>query len=216
MQPSAKEVFTGIYAEETWGRSLPEQGFSFFSGKGSHEKFIVAPYITAVREFLSTFPMKPSVLDVGCGDFNIGSKLRDMCSEYIACDIVDALISYNKLKYAHLDVEFMALDFIEHQLPGVEVIFARQVLQHLSNAQIIKALENFSTSCRYLIVTEHLPKGSFVPNHDKSTGAGIRPLDYGSGVVLTAPPFNLQPVSRRVLCAVPVDNGLIETTLYAL
>jgi SAM-dependent methyltransferase len=193
-----------------WGNA---PGHVFFSGRGSHENTIVDSYVAAIQKFFSTLPIKPSVLDLGCGDFNIGSKLRSMCSTFIACDIVAELIEHNKLKYGHLNVEFVTADITDYHPQNVDVIFARQIFQHLSNDQIVKCVKNIVTRCQYLIVTEHLPNGNFIPNHDKPTGANIR-LDYQSGVILTAPPFNLQPNSAIELCVVPVDSGLIKTTAY--
>ena len=211
---SSAEIFTKIYADGVWG-APSRAGDSFFSGRGSHEKNIVYPYIAAIRAFLSSFDAAPSVLDVGCGHFNIGSKLRSLFSTYIACDIVERLITDNKKKYHHLDVDFMLLDCVECKIPKVDIVLARQVLQHLSNIQIAKFIRNLEKSCRYLIITEHLPQGQFVPNHDKATGPGIR-LDDNSGVVLTAPPFNLQPSSEWRLCATPIGNSMIETIVYEL
>jgi hypothetical protein len=69
---------------------------------------------------------------------------------------------------------------------------------------------------RYLILTEHLPCASeFEPNVDKKSGPDIR-VHSGSGVVVTAPPFNLVPKEVVELCAVPEGDGKIVTTAYRL
>lgn len=210
---SAREVFHRVYAEGHWGRSGdPDQ--PFFSGRGSHDAAFVEPYVAAVGCFLATAPVKLSALDVGCGDFNVGSRLRPLCAAYTACDVVEALIEHDKVKFRHLDVDFQVLDLVRDQLPRADVIFVRQVLQHLSNAQIARAAAKLAASCRYLVVTEHLPAGdAFEPNLDKPAGADIR-LAFRSGVVLTEPPFRLAPASMEVLCEVPAGEGVVRTMLY--
>lgn len=212
---STQEVFTKIYTDGYWGKSTDPDN-PFFSGRGSHTSHIVDSYIDSVGSFLSSLPEKPSVLDLGCGDFNVGSRLRDFCSQYVACDIVAPLIEHNKKKFKDIDVDFRVLDFIEEEIPKSEIIFLRQVLQHLSNAQILRALPKLSSSCRYLLITEHAPNNSdFRPNLDKPTGPGIR-LAYGSGIVLTEAPFNLRPKSHRILNEIESGDGIIRTILYEM
>ena len=76
-------------------------------------------------------------------------------------------------------------------------MFIRQVLQHLSNAQISRIVPKLSIY-RLLVLTEYLPSsGDFVPNLDRPTGVGTRlGTETDSGIVLTEPPFNLPTKSR--------------------
>jgi len=211
---STKDIFSEIYQKSLWGKSdNPDQ--PYYSGAGSHDKAITSVYLENVSSFLQTFSTKPAVVDLGCGDFFVGSQLRSYCGQYIACDIVPELIEYNKIKYNDLDVDFKNLDLITETLPVGDIVFIRQVLQHLSNEQIQKLISKLS-SYRYLILTEHLPKlKTFVPNLDKKPGSGIR-LGYHSGIVLTLPPFHLKVVNEQVLCEVEEVDGVIKTMLYKL
>jgi hypothetical protein len=89
------------------------------------------------------------------------------------------------------------------------------VLQHLSNAQITRVLSKLRQYC-FLVVTEHLPAdAAFVPNLDHPFGSGIR-VSRGSGVVLTAPPFDLNAPSQRELCRVQHGGSVIKTIAYGL
>ncbi|MFY7865170.1 MAG: class I SAM-dependent methyltransferase [Roseateles sp.] len=213
--PSAKQTFTAIYRSGTWG-SNAKTGDRYFSGTGSHDPQVVDPYVAAVSAFLRELSGSPSVVDLGCGDFNVGSKIRQLCGSYTACDIVEELIERNQRVFASLAVDFRVLDMINDDLPAARVFFVRQVLQHLSNADIAQVLSKIPTTCEYLIVTEHLPsKAGFVPNVDKERGHEIR-LRVGSGVVLTAAPFELKPISEEVLCEVPEMGGVIRTLAYRL
>lgn len=206
------EVFSRVYRDKQWGRRW---GRKFFSGPGSHDSQVVEPYTHSVQKFLSEFPRLPDVVDLGCGDFHLGSQLRNRCGRYVACDVVPDLIRHNAAAFAHLKVEFVRLDIIDDPLPAGEVVFLRQVLQHLSNAQIAKVLPKLR-QYRFLVITEHLPTdAAFIPNLDHQFGSGIR-VTRNSGVVLTAPPFSLKTSTERELCSVQYGLGLIKTVAYGL
>jgi len=213
---STQQVFEKIYETNAWGRGQdPEQ--KFYSGTGSHDGLVAATYVNAVRGFLdSSGLVKPDAVDLGCGDFSVGSQIRPLCRRYIACDIVDGLIEFNRRKFASLDVDFRTLDLTRDDLPRADIVFVRQVLQHLSNTQIKRALPQLAEKYKYLVLTEHLPANEdFVPNLDKPAGPGIR-LQLDSGVVLTSAPFKLQPSKEDCLCQVREDGGVIQTTVYTL
>jgi hypothetical protein len=210
---TAKDAFTKIYTEGLWAKSNNDPD-SFSSGSGSRQPNIVATYIGAVEKFITSLDQKPDVVDLGCGDFFIGSRIRHLCRNYIACDIVDSLIARNKDIYRHMDVDFRVLDITSDELPAGDVVFVRQVLQHLSNELILNAIPKIESNYKYLVLTEHLPhSNSFAPNIDKPTGPDIR-LRYESGVVLTHPPFNMQAKQDVVLCQADVSGTLIQTRLY--
>jgi hypothetical protein len=211
-----EEIFSAIYRERRWEA---ESNDDFSSGSGSRVETVVSTYVDAVGRFLAAQPTPPSVVDLGCGDFHVGQQLRPYCGRYIACDVVPALIERNKKKFAAAQVDFRCLNIIDDDLPSGDIVFLRQVLQHLNNAQIARVVPKLSRY-KFLILTEHLPAiPNFPPNRDKPTGGGTR-LPQKSGVVLTAPPFLLEPKSESILSAIPESiaghAGLIATTLYEL
>lgn len=215
---TTQQIFSKIYEEGVWGASGdPKQ--KFFSGLGSHQGEIVKAYLTAVQQFLSSLPKKPDVVDLGCGDFHVGANIREQCGSYIACDIVPSLIEFNREKYKSLDVDFRVLDLANENLPNADVVFIRQVLQHLSNRNIRNVIPKLERSYKFLVLTEHLPElATFTPNLDRPSGPGIR-MDLKSGIVLTQSPFNLKTQSEQILCEIPEGGphgGVIRTTLYRL
>ncbi len=212
---STKEIFTKIYGEGAW-EPTKDSAQEFFSGSGTHDAMIADAYVEAVAKFLSSFAEKPSVVDLGCGDFTVGSRLRHLCGTYTACDIVEPLIGWDKQKYNGLDVDFRVADICEDALPAADIALVRQVLQHLSNDPIAHALLQLAAKYKYLVVTEHLPcSGAFSHNLDKPTGASVRSA-LNSGVVLTSAPFNLRVEEDAVLCETPEGGGIIRTNLYRL
>jgi hypothetical protein len=209
---STAEVFETIYKEGQWayGESGP-----LCSGLGSHDDAIVGPYVEAVREFLGSLATPPDVVDMGCGDFNVGSQLRDACAGYTACDIVPHVIERNRERFADRDVDFRVVDMVEDPLPAGDVVFIRMALQHLSNAQIAAVVPKLS-QYRWAVITEHHPvEDGWVPNKDIPAGPAIR-TSVDSGVMLDAPPFSLATESSREICVVRYDEGTIRTIAYQL
>ncbi len=207
-----KEVFTKIYSEHVWGNNTSNPN-SYFSGGGSHDVALTGPYIEAVKKFILGLTNKPDVMDLGCGDFNIGSKIRGVCNNYIACDIVDSLIEQNRVAFKDLHVDFRVFDLTEEKCESVDIVFLRQVLQHLSNDDIQKGLKNIVPYCKYLVLTEHLPIGSnFKRNIDKPTGPDVR-ADLKSGIDITSLPFKYT-LKGECICEVPDAFGIIKTIVY--
>ena len=207
-----KAAMEQVYELKLWGGN----NSNFYSGSGSHEIEIVKPYITAVTSFLRSFKTSISVCDLGCGDFNVGKELVVYTKKYVAIDIVAPLIAFNKEKFKEPNLEFYCLDIAVADFPSGDCAIIRQVLQHLSNAEV-QAIVNKLANFKYLILTEHLPKGDFIPNKDILSGQGIR-LKKKSGINLLAPPFHLKVKEEKQLIAFPLEGnkGILVTTLYVL
>ena len=211
-----KEIFTTIYREKMWGvpKNSGNDHLNFFSGRGSHNPTIVDPYIKAVREFLQTQTKPVTLVDMGCGDFNVGSNFVDLVDKYVAYDLVEEVIEENKKRYPDLPVDFQAADLTVDipQKGGIAVL--RQVLQHLSNADIFKVLDNLN-HFRALIFSDILPIGDFEPNLDCPTGRYSRSgRGIPSGVVLDKPPFNMFFKERYELCRVTSNSGVTRTLVF--
>jgi len=215
-----KEVFTRVYEDGAWQST--EAARSFDSGSGSHNEQTVGVYCDAIRDFTRRFAHPIDAADLGCGDFAVGSRITKYFRRYIACDVVPSLIARNRQQFMLPGVEFRALDITAEELPQATVGLLRQVLQHLSNDQIKTVLAKACSTYQFLIVTEHIPASpTFTANIDKPCGPDIR-LSVSSGVILTAPPLSLKPLSQEVLCTAPEPDGitsfpgLIVTTAYRL
>lgn len=207
-----KDAMEQVYAMQLWGGDNSD----FYSGVGSHTPEIVNPYIDVVTSFFKSFVNPLVVCDLGCGDFNVGKKLVNYTEKYIAVDIVKDLIEHNNIKFKQDTLEFKCLDIAVDDLPSADCALLRQVLQHLSNVEI-QRIRNKLTAFEYVIVTEHLPEGHFIPNKDIISGQGTR-LKKQSGVDLLAPPFNLKIKEEKQLLSVVPNNekGIIVTTLFKI
>jgi len=207
-----KDAMAQVYELKLWGNGESE----FYSGDGSHDPKIVAPYLKVMKEFLNTFKTPLSICDFGCGDFNIGKELVKFSKYYYAIDIVPKLIKRNIDTFKFENLEFHCLDIGKDNLPKADCVIIRQVLQHLSNAEIQCVVKKLGVY-KYAVLTEHLPVNEFEANKDIISGQGIR-LKKNSGVNLLVPPFNFKVKEEKELLRIVLNgsDGVIVTTLYEM
>lgn len=195
---SRAEAFRAVYRERRWGER--EEG-EFCSGSGSRGALADA-YCRLIEEYVRTHNIS-SIVDLGCGDFTIGRRLAALPLRSCGVDIVPEPIGRNRRLYGSERVTFQCLDILEDPLPDGDLCLVRQVLQHLSNAEIQALLPRLAPY-RHVIVTEHVFSGVVeFPNSDKPHGPDTR-LPDGSGVFLALPLFSC-PVSST--WEFPCDEG---------
>ena len=139
-----RRTFQSVYRHRLWGA---DGASDFFSGLGSRDE-PARSYVEAMAPLLARHANQSAtelvIVDLGCGDFAIGSALlehlRGTGVRYIGCDLVPELIAYNQHKFGLDGVEFRKLDIVRETLPDGDVCLLRQVLQHLSNAEIAAVL----------------------------------------------------------------------------
>jgi SAM-dependent methyltransferase len=172
-------LFKLIYHSNYWGNSHSR------SGPGS-DLDSTAAVRGALPQLLRDLEVH-SLLDAACGDFHWMSQLSLPVDEYVGVDIVPAMIRRNNAEFGNATRRFICLDFCKDMLPRVDAILAREVLVHLSYADIFKALRNFRQSgAKYLIATTH---HNFESNTDIAT-CQWRPLNFQLA------PFNLpEPIA---------------------
>lgn len=182
---SAREVFSEIYAKAKWGGAVG----GINSGSGSYGP-AAELYIHNINRFIQSHAVK-SVLDIGCGDFSIGSRL--ICDNYTGIDVAQSVVDRNNAEYSSDGRRFACLDAAgPADLPRAQLCLIRQVLQHLSNQQVTAILRKFSPF-EFVILTEHQPAACDFRSHNRDIvhGSNTR-LAYGSGLYFDKPPFNLK------------------------
>jgi SAM-dependent methyltransferase len=215
---TTEQVFTDIYRQNKWG-GMPGE---LSSGDGSADQAVVSAYVEMITARAASEGFAGlRFVDLGCGDFRVGRQLLPLCSSYVGVDIVEPVVRHNQQNHGNASTNFMHLDIVSSPLPEGDVCFVRQVLQHLSNAQISAVLAKLS-AYRWVFITEHCPsdRHGVLPNKDKPQGGDIRAYD-NSGVYLDEAPFSLPGDRLAKVLSVPgiglshgADQGEIVTYLY--
>lgn len=167
------EVFDFIYSANVWGANADATGTS---GIGSAEA-MTAPY----RKFLTAF-MKvqavTSVVDVGCGDWQLGRLIDWTGIDYIGVD-VSAVVMKNTRAFAAPNVQFVEGDARAMELPRADLILVKDVLQHWSNDDIKRFLPKLRGYRHGLITNGGNPVDTKEVNRDTLAG-GYRLVDLAS------------------------------------
>jgi hypothetical protein len=193
---SLQEAFDEVYRKNMW-----RQGDSS-SGVGS-EGVLADRYIELVLKYASENGLRTAV-DAGCGDFSVGSRLAPHFGRYTAFDLSPFVIENNKRHFATLtrNVTFHVGDMTSTMFPSGDLILIRQVLQHLTNAQIEQILKNLEASeWRRALITEdvHDPENNQTPNLDLPSHTVRTRVSMNSGVFLDKDPFNRDAKRLAVL-----------------
>jgi len=183
-------VFAKIYGDDLWGNG---------SGGGSHPR-VTKEYIAYLQELFRTCAIK-SVVDLGCGDWQFSKRIDWTDIKYTGLDIVESVIKEDNRRYSRPNVSFRCVNVLESgfaDIPDADLFITKDVLQHLSNANVCRILQGaLSGKFKYLAITNDFFDGDVVdiPNGD------TRPLD------IRRPPLN-------VTSAVPVLSFSGKQTFF--
>jgi SAM-dependent methyltransferase len=178
-----RDVFTDIYNNNRWGG---ENG-TYSSGLGSQPE-VAEIYAKEIRSLMLREKVR-SIVDIGCGDFQVGQRLITPEISYIGCDIVPELIIRNRKCYGRDGVEFLNLDAVSAPLPQADLCLIRQVFQHLSNADIKLVLNKARQYSLVVVTDEQLVKDNSTLNMDIPPYHGTRRV-FGQGLKLEREPFS--------------------------
>ena len=175
----SESVFNYIYRFNIWGQSSCSK---YFSGTGSTFEF-AKPYIEYINKYIKKNPIK-SVVDLGCGDYNV-SRMTDFgVAEYLGIDVVGDLIKYNNKIFGSNKTKFLHSDIVADDLPGSDLCIIRQVMQHLSDSDIQTILPKLQIY-KHVVIFDEWSRRLVIENKDIRTG-GYR----NCGIFLELPPFN--------------------------
>jgi len=185
-----EKKFKEIYKSKWWG----DQD-DFFSGQGSLPEN-TKPYEQYVEKFIKDNKIK-SVVDLGCGDFQVGKRINWSNAKYIGVDIVKDLIKRNKKLYSNKKIKFIKKDIVKDKLPSADLCLIREVLQHMEDWKIKTILKKIK-KYKYVLITNIQEI-----KYNKKAIAKLIKKEYkfgeyrGGGLFLDLPPFNLK--SKTVL-----------------
>jgi len=167
-----QEAFEKVYATNEWHHG---------SGEGSLPRH-TRGYVQFLQQFLREKRIK-SVVDMGCGDWQF-SRLIDWTGiQYHGFDLVKSVIDANTRQFSKPNIAFNRYDGDFSQLPDADLLITKDVLQHLSHANIMKFLPHINRYPMCLITNCVNPHGETL-NKDIEDGE-FRYLD------MRLPPFNV-------------------------
>jgi SAM-dependent methyltransferase len=177
---TASKVFSNIYGKDKWNGG---------SGPGS------APENTLqYREFLQgLIDINPSsqVVDVGCGDWQIGRLLDWSGVSYVGVDVVRSVTDANTGKYENDHTKFVCLDALSERIPTGDILLVKDVFQHWPNKAIVSFLDTYLPLFGTVVVTNDLSAKSHPARVNSNIElGGWRPID------MSLAPFNTEVVQQ--------------------
>ena len=168
--------FTEVYEKNAWGD--PESVSGWGSRKDSPS---VHASLEALAYVVETYKVR-SMVDIPCGDFNwMPGFLANHPVDYRGFDIVPALVEKNRTD--NPGHSFEVLDVTSQVPPAADLIFCKDLFNHLSLPDVAQALANMKASgSRYLLASNNF--GHQNAELSGEHGGETRHLD------ITAPPFN--------------------------
>lgn len=142
--------FTDVYEKRLWGSEESASGLGSERSSGQ-----VTHSLALLRRMIREYGVR-SISDVPCGDFNWMPLLLEEHPEvdYIGYDVVAPLIHENQRR--HPSHRFQALDITTEVPRQSDLIFSKDLLNHLSNKDVWAALSNMvASNARYVMVTNN-------------------------------------------------------------
>jgi hypothetical protein len=184
--PSAEEAFSRIYADGVWGRNAQGEGIS---GGGSNVE-AAREYMNFLQKFLKEHHIR-SVVELGCGDWEFSQHVDWSGITYRGYDVVRSVIERNHKKFSTSTITFIQGDATQIDLPSADLLICKDVMQHITNEDVLIMCAQFPKFKYCLITNDALPDTVLNPNDKLNTRGGHRTLD------LSRPPFNIQ--GKKVL-----------------
>lgn len=174
-----RQAFERIYAEGLWATDQRGKGTSGGGSTIEATKF----YRRFLQDFLAAYAIR-SVVDAGCGDWEFSQAVDWSGVQYLGVDIVPAVIEANQRRFSKPNIRFAVADIVREDLPPADLLLVKDVLQHLSNADIARFARQFGRYRHVLLVNDVEP-GSLTAEPKDIPSGRYRPIDP------TRPPYAL-------------------------
>jgi SAM-dependent methyltransferase len=148
-------VFGSIYERSIWGGG---------SGAGSNIERTAA-YAGLVQHLIAALGIR-SVVDLGCGDWRFSRYLDLTGVRYLGVDVVPSVVESNKAQYAKEGVSFELADIASFELGACDLVLCKDVLQHLSNANVRSVFSRLPQARHWLITNDFHPVNEDCQNGD--------------------------------------------------
>ncbi|MEK7664832.1 MAG: class I SAM-dependent methyltransferase [Patescibacteria group bacterium] len=170
IEDNNRRIFNNKYIFHGWG---------FGSGTGAI--FILnKPFVEFTNQFLESHSDINTVVDIGCGDWQIGRHLNLGNKKYIGCDVSDYILKKTKAKFASANREFLHIDAVNDELPKGDLVILKEVLQHLCNRDACRILSKISVFPHVIIqssIYDNYDRQKFLPSSTDIRNGEFRPFN---------------------------------------
>ena len=167
-----KEIFSSIYRNHVW-----EKG----SGGGSYPENTVE-----YREYLQSLVNDPeinTIVDLGCGDWQIGRLIDWKGKKVIGIDVVDGVIKENIQHFSSDNIEFRVDDIQTCDIPECDLLIVKDVFIHWTNQEIKNFFKRDIKAKKIIITNDDRVNGH---NEDIEITGKFRDVD------ITKSPFHIK------------------------
>jgi len=178
---NGKARFTTLFTKARW------VSLESASGPGSDRDSECVTHAIAVLAMVARDFDIRSLADLPCGDFNWMSLFLEDHPEidYVGYDIVDELVAQNRAANPHR--RFQVLDITADTPPPADLMFSKDLVNHLFERDVWSALRNMAASgSRYLMITSN--NGHANTELELLTPRSSRHLDLSAWPYLLAEP----------------------------
>jgi SAM-dependent methyltransferase len=185
------EVFSSWYRHDGQG-----------SGPGSSPE-----YTNRYRTFLETFIRErkiKSVVDYGCGDWQFSQLVRWGDVEYTGLEIVPDLVSRLQINYETKHRHFLCVDSDNPEIPKCDLLIIKDVMQHLTNADILRLERLFQKKADNILYVNDLHHDPSKNNFDILRGdyrrldLRIQPFNFNVKMLFE---FGYEPDHKVAFCS---------------
>jgi hypothetical protein len=159
-----KEAFTKVYKTNGWGspESIPgRKNKKFYSGGGTdpdNDKDNI--YINTLQSYIDREDIK-SVIEIGCGDWEVSSRIDWSSVNYTGYDVVEDLIEYNNNNYSKENVRFICnSNIITENNITADLLIVKDVFQHLPPSYYVDFIKSIPTNFKYNLITNDFSNNS--------------------------------------------------------
>ncbi len=169
MSEGLEQKFSGIYRRREWTNG---------SGPGSFPQ-LNEPLLDYIDRFLVEKQVR-SLVDIGCGDFQLWRSFDFGRCKYTGFDVVPELIKRNRSRFETSDIKFEEMPADLNALPEADVYFVKDVLIHLNNAISIDIVTTCCAKSDFALFVNNVAADGVEFNKEIEVG-GFRPVDLSLG-----------------------------------
>ena len=154
----AQENFTKVYTEFTWGKQDDEfmsgrNNKKFYSGGGAnHENDKNDMYKNLLQSYVDKEDVK-TVVEIGCGDWEVSSRIDWSSVYYIGYDVVQMIVDYNNENFSSDNIKFICDDIIQKNTIKADLLIVKDVFQHLPPSYCSEFIKSITKNFKYNLIT---------------------------------------------------------------